>query len=97
MARVRKAKQVLEKTPGEIRKVDMEFGADISGATISSVTSVTISPAAQLTETHTFSGTQVELKLSAGNAGTTYEVVVRVVTSDSETVDGSMDVVVGDA
>lgn len=97
MARVRKAKQIMEMSVGEVRIIDMDFGPDmLAGTTVTGVTSVTITPSASLTQLNAFSGTKAQLTLTAVAVGTVV-VVVRVATSNSETLEGSMDVVIDTA
>lgn len=98
MVNIKRAVEVHEKTPDEVRTVTMEFAADIDkDDTISGVTSVVITPTGELTQTNAFLGTVVNLILSAGVKGKSYIVDVIATTTKGETVAGSGEVVVDEA
>ena len=89
MVNIKQAAEVHRKTPDEVRIVNMEFAADIDkDDTIAGITSVTSGPTGELSALSSFSGTIVQLTLSAGVNGKSYFVDVLITTVNGETVAG---------
>lgn len=78
-----------EKQPSESRLYEFDFSGKMTAAeTISSVTSVTPSPASGITVgAPTTSGQVVQVRISSGTADTTYKLTVIVVTSAGNTLE----------
>lgn len=97
---IRTSTTVLYKTANEVCIKNFDFSdADVeSDETVSSISSVTITPSGELVkDSESKSGQIVQLVLSAGTAGTTYKIVVKVVTSNSQTLELAGILTVGDA
>ena len=89
----------LEKQPSESLLYDMDFvGRLDDGETITAVSSVTASPADELTiGTASYSGTRAQFRISGGTAGVTYKITVVITTSASNTREGEGNLFVRDS
>lgn len=88
---IKSAPQVFAKTPNEVVIKDFEFAGDelSTGETLSAVVSVTITPGGSLTSSnHVVSGTRAQVTLSGGTDGVDYDVLAKVTTSLSQTLEG---------
>jgi hypothetical protein len=84
------ALQTLVKQPAESRLYSMDFGANLNGAGIASVTSVTATPTGLTVGASTISGTKVSFRCSGGTDGVTYKITVVIVDDavDPNTLEG---------
>lgn len=82
------AVETLYKQPTESRVYTMDFSPNmVTGETISSVTSFTVSPSGLTSNTATPNGQEVNFRLSGGTANTQYKITCVVATSLGNTLE----------
>lgn len=91
MTSIRLSTVAVRKTPNETRKFDLSFASLLAtDETISSVSSTDVSPSGLTVDSAAATGQVVQFTLSGGVAGTVYEVSVTVVSSNGQTLEGSV-------
>lgn len=82
---------VLEKEPSDSRLYDIDFTGLLGAAeTVSSVSSLTVSPTGPTLGSSVASGKRVQFRASGGTAGAKYKITAVVVTSASNTIEGDV-------
>jgi hypothetical protein len=93
----KKAPQVNEKTPDESAPFDFDFSEDlVTGETITGSPVMSATPSGLNLGVPSVNGSIVQVRISAGTARTTYDVRCKITTSQSNTYEGSGDLIVNE-